>query len=126
MAGTIAADTLTHSTAGSLTTDYVVNGSAKAWANYNQSGDTLNGSFAIDSVTDQPSSQFSVNYPNAFSATSNMCPTSTGSNSSSAASSQYTNSAVQSTTVTYHTMYHAGNAAYSSVFNYVVIHGDLA
>jgi hypothetical protein len=33
MAGTIIADTLTHSTAGSVTTDYVVNGSAKAWAN---------------------------------------------------------------------------------------------
>ena len=30
--GTLKADTLTHSTAGSLATNYVVNGSAKAWA----------------------------------------------------------------------------------------------
>ena len=29
--GTLKADTLTHSTAGSLDTNYVVNGSAKAW-----------------------------------------------------------------------------------------------
>ena len=33
MAGKIIADTLEHSTAGSVTTDYVVNGSAKAWSN---------------------------------------------------------------------------------------------
>ena len=31
MAGTIVADTLTHSTAGSIATNYVVEGSAKAW-----------------------------------------------------------------------------------------------
>ena len=33
MAGKIIADTLEHSTAGSLTTDYVVNGSAKGYFN---------------------------------------------------------------------------------------------
>ena len=38
MAGTIIADTLTHSTAGSVTTDYVVNGSAKAWASVDMTG----------------------------------------------------------------------------------------
>lgn len=31
MAGTIIADTLTHSTAGSIATNYVVEGSAKSW-----------------------------------------------------------------------------------------------
>jgi hypothetical protein len=55
MAGTIAADTLTHSTAGSLTTDYVVNGSAKAWA-LSASGaspplDSFNVSGVIDNST---------------------------------------------------------------------------
>ena len=53
MAGTIAADTLTHSTAGSLTTDYVVNGSAKAWANTNQTSTQSNrDSFNVASITD--------------------------------------------------------------------------
>ena len=36
--GTLKADTLTHSTAGSLATNYVVNGSAKAWVNFNGTG----------------------------------------------------------------------------------------
>jgi len=53
MAGTIAADTLTHSTAGSLTTDFVVNGSAKHWANVDQEGtmSTLD-SFNQSSISD--------------------------------------------------------------------------
>jgi hypothetical protein len=56
MAGTIIADTLTHSTAGSVTTDYVVNGSAKAWANIQGSGtaaidDSLNTSGLVDNGT---------------------------------------------------------------------------
>ena len=34
MAGKIIADQIEHSTAGSLDTSYVVNGSAKAWVNY--------------------------------------------------------------------------------------------
>lgn len=49
--GTLKADTLTHSTAGSLTTDYVVNGSAKAWADVStvtSVGDSLN----VSSLTD--------------------------------------------------------------------------
>ena len=36
MAGKIIADTLEHSTAGSVDTQYVVNGSAKAYAHYDQ------------------------------------------------------------------------------------------
>ena len=56
MAGTIAADTLTHSTAGSIATNYVVNGSAKAWANLNGTGtialrDSLNTSGVTDNGT---------------------------------------------------------------------------
>jgi hypothetical protein len=124
--GTVAADTLTHSTEGSITTDYVVKGSAKAWTNYNQTGNTVNGSFGISSVTDATGSTFTITYATAFDATGNMCPTSTGANSSTAASSQYTNSAVQSTTVTHHTGYTAGNAQATTAFNYVTVHADLA
>ena len=63
MAGTIAADTLTHSTAGSLTTDYVVNGSAKAWVNFNGTGtiaarDSLN----LASLTDSGTGLYIVNH----------------------------------------------------------------
>jgi len=61
MAGKIIADTLEHSTAGSLSTEYVVNGSAKAFINFNGTGTpasrkTLNSS----SITDNGTGQFRV------------------------------------------------------------------
>ena len=53
MAGTIAADTLTHSTAGSIATNFVVKGSAKAWAKVTQdTTHTINSSFNISSIVD--------------------------------------------------------------------------
>jgi len=67
MAGKIIADTLEHSTAGSVTTDYVVNGSAKAWCNFNGTGtiatrDSLNTSGLVDNG----SSDYTVNWSSAF------------------------------------------------------------
>ena len=51
--GKIKADTLEHSTAGSLDTSYVVNGSAKVWHHYNQSGTLASvDSFDVSSATD--------------------------------------------------------------------------
>ena len=52
--GKIKADTLEHSTAGSLDTQYVVNGSAKAWVNFNSSPNppSIQGSFNVSSLTD--------------------------------------------------------------------------
>jgi len=52
MAGKIVADTLEHSTAGSIATNYVVNGSAKAWTNGQADGSALRDSFNIASLTD--------------------------------------------------------------------------
>ena len=67
MAGTIAADTLTHSTAGSLTTDYVVNGSAKAWVNFTGTGTiAVNDSLNIASLTDDGTGIYRVNMGSAF------------------------------------------------------------
>tara|TARA_A100000171_G_scaffold16415_1_gene14834 strand:+ start:1613 stop:2011 length:399 start_codon:yes stop_codon:yes gene_type:complete len=66
--GTLKADTLTHSTAGSLATNYVVNGSAKAWLAYADHADTTKGSFAISSVTDSATTGVStINLTNAMS-----------------------------------------------------------
>ena len=66
MAGTIVADTLTHSTAGSIATNYVVNGSAKAWVNFNGTGtiaarDSLNNA----SLTDNGTGDYNINFTNA-------------------------------------------------------------
>jgi hypothetical protein len=67
MAGTIIADTLTHSTAGSVTTDFVVNGSAKVWVLYDQTNNTNRGSNNISSITDTSTGLFTLNYTNSFS-----------------------------------------------------------
>jgi len=62
MAGTIIADTLTHSTAGSVTTDYVVNGSAKMWCLWNQTGTvSIRDSFNAASLTDNGTGKGQVN-----------------------------------------------------------------
>jgi len=67
MAGKIIADQIEHSTAGSLDTQYVVNGSAKWWVNADNSGTTeVQGSFNNSSITDDASAQTSFSY------TSNM------------------------------------------------------
>jgi hypothetical protein len=67
MAGTIAADTLTHSTAGSLDTSYVVNGSAKAWVDIDSVGTSILDSLNISSLDDDGVGDRGLNYVNAFS-----------------------------------------------------------
>ena len=64
--GTLKADTLTHSTAGSLATNYVVNGSAKAWAFTAADGASINDSFNISSLGDTAAGQQTLNFNNAF------------------------------------------------------------
>lgn len=61
--GKIKADTLEHSTAGSLDTSYVVNGSAKAWSRVNQSsGISLTSSLNVSSVTDTAVGKWRSNF----------------------------------------------------------------
>ena len=62
--GTLKADTLTHSTAGSVNTNNVIKGTAKAWWSSNDT--TLKDSFNISSLTDAAASTYDFNY------TSNM------------------------------------------------------
>ena len=52
MAGKIVADTLEHSTAGSIATNYVVEGSAKSTIVYDQTAPSITGSLNITSLTD--------------------------------------------------------------------------
>jgi hypothetical protein len=68
MAGKIIADTLEHSTAGSLSTEYVVNGSAKAWVNFTQiSTQTIRSSVNISSLTDAGTGQtFPISFTSAM------------------------------------------------------------
>tara|TARA_B100000925_G_scaffold288064_1_gene268405 strand:- start:777 stop:1181 length:405 start_codon:yes stop_codon:yes gene_type:complete len=64
--GKIKADTLEHSTAGSLDTQFVVNGSAKAWCSYNGSGTTFADSFNMTSATDNSTGNYTFTLTNAM------------------------------------------------------------
>jgi len=64
MAGTIVAATLTHSTAGSIATNYVVEGSAKAWGHFEGSDTVLDDSFNTTSITDNGVGNYTVTIAN--------------------------------------------------------------
>jgi len=63
MAGKIVADTLEHSTAGSIATNYVVNGSAKQFATYGTDA-VIDTSLNTSSISDIGTGQFDSNYTN--------------------------------------------------------------
>ena len=65
--GTFKADTLTHSTAGSLATNFVVNGSAKAWSIFDQVNDVTDDSFNISTITDRGTGSMYGAYTNSMS-----------------------------------------------------------
>ena len=66
MAGKIVADTLEHSTAGSVDTQYVVEGSAKAWASADDSSstDSVRDSLNVSSLTDTAQGDTTINFTN--------------------------------------------------------------
>ena len=65
--GTLKADTLTHSTAGSLATNFVVEGSAKVWINFNGTGTiATRDSFNVTSITDGGTGLYTVTYTNSL------------------------------------------------------------
>ena len=66
--GTLKADTLTHSTAGSLDTNYVVNGSSKAWGNIDGTGTpSLRESLNVSSLDDNGTGTYDFNYTSSLS-----------------------------------------------------------
>ena len=74
MAGKIVADTLEHSTAGSVDTQYVVDGSAKHWVHFNGQGTIAiytGGSLNTSSLTDNGTGNYDVFTTNNFSGADN-------------------------------------------------------
>jgi len=66
MAGKIVADTLEHSTAGSIATNYVVEGSAKQWSHFQGQTSTLEDSFNTSSLNDRATGQWAINTTASF------------------------------------------------------------
>ena len=65
--GKIKADTLEHSTAGSLDTKFVVEGSAKVWHTGTADGTSLEDSFNVASLTDTAPGKQTINISSAMS-----------------------------------------------------------
>ena len=67
--GTLKADTLTHSTAGSLATNYVVNGSSKVWAatEYSSGTPVISDSLNVSSVSDDDTGEMTFSISSALS-----------------------------------------------------------
>ena len=66
MAGKIVADQLEHSTAGTVDTQFVVNGSAKAWVGALDSNGSAIDSFAFSSFVDNGTGDNTCNFANAM------------------------------------------------------------
>ena len=129
MAGKIIADTLEHSTAGSVTTDYVVEGSAKVLCRIDTYTPTDTPSFNVSSLADNGTGDATVNFTNGFNGTNSYHP-SGFSSSSNFIANQVTRATAASTAypannIRVYSMNDAGSAA-DTYGGSLTIHGDLA
>ena len=130
MAGKIVADQIEHSTAGSLSTEYVVEGSAKSWVNFTgvtttASRDSFNTSSLTDAGTGQTNPiSFTSNMNNANYSGSYFQNSSTGTAYSSF-NNQHTGGFGSFATSSYG-VYSYGSGDVDSALNYTIIVGDLA
>jgi len=127
MAGKIIADTLEHSTAGSVDTQYDVNGSAKAWVNFNGTGtiaarDSLN----LSSLVDNNTGRYDVNLTNSLNNDDFASVSCVGEVVSSAGDRSASNSPVDTNTVLVGTTSSNTGAYGDNDFVLTTIHGDLA
>ena len=134
MAGKIIADQIEHSTAGSLDTSYVVNGSAKAWVNINQTGtQAVRDSINVSSISDIAAGRTQVTVSNAFAnntylATLALRMQSTVSNTGSSGGVDTSDGSTAITTTQYQLSYiNTGTTGDADTpYGGNAIHGDLA
>ena len=131
--GKIKADTLEHSTAGSVDTQYVVNGSAKQWLQYNQETPAVTGSFNVSSVSDDSTGNFTTSLTNSVSSTSDVAVTGL-SNHDTGDSNRRGMAFKRDAGGTFNTSQYPvdvvdmgnGSTNYDQKFNFTLLHGDLA
>ena len=125
--GKIKADTLEHSTAGSLGTEFFVNGSSKHWISvtYNSGTPTNRDSLNVSSIADTAAGECTVTLSTAFNAATDYCWVS-GTLNTSASQEQitcYTKAASNYKTYNYNS---GGAGGIDPEGFYVVSIGDLA
>ena len=132
MAGKIIADTLEHSTAGSIATNYVVEGSAKVVCTFNgsASGVPVRTSFNVTSTNDFATGQYGVNFTSGMSS-AEFTPT--GSNVGDSTTSLRAGGLIAglnantSSSIDFATVETEGSFGYADWTHVnIVIHGDLA
>ena len=125
MAGTIAADTLTHSTAGSIATNFVVEGSAKAWCKFGSDAQP-DDSFNIASGTDVSTGQWRFAKTNSMSSTDYTVVGASGNTISSFNTGENSN-AIESTANHTQSKYSGAFQDFSTGgYGMHNVHGDLA
>ena len=127
MAGKIVADQLEHSTAGSVDTQYVVNGSAKNWLAFDgtPSTPTARGSFNHSSLTDNTTGDFTNNFTSSL-ADVNYASMVLASHNSSNLNSGPELTGIATGSVRFETKYANNNARYNMTDSICTVHGDLA
>jgi len=127
MAGKLIADQIEHSTAGSLDTSYVVNGSAKAWMSLNASANpvAIRDSLNISSVLDVVTGSQEPSVTNVFSRLDSMAPTAGSWNNLSSAG-KYGNAAGVSSSSKYWVGSFWSTTSYDVNYNFSAVHGELA
>ena len=134
MAGKIIADQIEHSTAGSIATNYVVEGSAKSWVNINQTGtQAVRDSLNVSSISDTGTGRTQVTVSNAFAnntylATLALRMQSTVSNTGSSGGVDTSDGSTSITTTQYQLSYiNTGSTGDADTpYGGNAIHGDLA
>jgi hypothetical protein len=128
MAGKIIADTIETGAGADISTSYVVNGSAKAWVNFNGQGTVAtNETFNASSITDLGTGNYQVNFANAL-LNGNYSANVTGAYSDSGLTSCSSTNTCRSHTTTSMRATSAGtsNSGVDMVRMCVLIHGELA
>ena len=126
--GTLKADTLTHSTAGSLATNYVVNGSAKAWvhAEGDASGAAAADSFNVASMADNGTGDYDMNMSNAMSSARYMAAVTMGDDQDSSNGADLVGSAGMASSSTVRMRSHNTSSHVDAPYAGCSVHGDLA
>jgi len=125
MAGKIIADTLEHSTAGSIATNYVVDGSAKAWCSANASEVIYDSqSLNISSLLDVDVGEIDFSLTNAVTSTSACVQATAGSSAVRIAETKGTPWA-DTSTIQYK-CYSGGGSLADASYNFIAVFGSLA
>jgi hypothetical protein len=123
MAGKIIADTIETGAGADISTSYVVNGSAKAWINFNGTGTIASrDSFSVSSISDNGTGSTTLTFSNAFNSADYVLNYTTG----YGASVNFTTTAPTTTTALIQSYRTDTGASQDRTYNLVALHGDLA